>query len=86
MWKLKLIHIVPNNSHVYGMRVFGNRVFNRISGAKKGSDWRLIKRYNEELRNLYEMEDVRKGNLKGRDLLEELEIDGRIIVKWMLKT
>jgi hypothetical protein len=35
--------IIPNNSHIYGMRVFENRVVNRAFGAKRGSDWRWKK-------------------------------------------
>jgi hypothetical protein len=79
------------------LRVFKNTVLWRIFGPRR--DWGKVR--NVELHNLYNtrMKKPRKliwarngvrykcwlESLNGRDSLEDTSVDGRIILKWILK-
>jgi hypothetical protein len=66
----------------YRLRVFENRVLNRISGHRQEAvteDWRKL--HNEELHACYSTNIIRviKEILRERDHLEDLGIHGRIV-------
>jgi hypothetical protein len=78
--------------------VFEDRVLRRIYGTKRGEVvgfWRRL--HSEELHNLYPSPNVigviksrriryriMVGNLKERDHLQDVGIDGKILLEWIL--
>ena len=63
------------------MRVFENRVLRKTVGPKRQKRWEGHVTHIGEKRNAYRGGE---GEHEGRNHLEDLNIDGRIILKWIL--